>query len=51
MLGRAANQDQREFDCVRSAEGSAKGGGIDLREPDGFDELLIAADPIGCRDT
>jgi hypothetical protein len=29
----------------------AKGTGIDLREPDGFDELLLTADSIGCRET
>src|SRR5688500_7791595 len=46
VLGRAAEKIRIKeiLDCVRTAGGSAKGTGIYLREPDGIDELLLAAD-------
>ncbi len=46
VLGRAAEKIRIKeiLDCVRTAGGITKGTGIYLREPDGIDELLLAAD-------
>jgi membrane protein len=46
VLGRAAEKIRIKeiLDCVRTSGDTNKGTGIYLREPDGIDELLLAAD-------
>ncbi len=46
VLGRAAEKIRIKeiLDCIRTSGDTNKGTGIYLREPDGIDELLLAAD-------